>query len=194
MKQSSMVCSFGTTTSHWILAISLAFSLVVASTMLQAQTSAAAQDPSGKTPRVVLPLIVGVFNGQVVDYLLTEASDQSVAQALDVNYSPILANAITGGAVDDIYQVTNFNQGRLLASAPVTAGPGNTNPSYAPDWRLNLVTWNTTPHLLTSEQQILAAEQQGLLSVVKTGIVVNCPVIFTPAGGLFPGAHIIGPK
>jgi hypothetical protein len=141
---------------------------------------------------VILPLIAGYYNGQLADYILTEASDPSVAQELDVNYSPILANAIAGGAVDDIYQVTNFNQGRVLASAPVPAGPGNTNQNYSPDWQLDLVTWNTTPHLLTSEQQILNAEQQGLLSVVKSGIVVNCPVIFTPSGGLFPGALIVG--
>ena len=41
-------------------------------------------------------------------------------------------------------------------------------------------------------RHIKYAKQQGLLTVVRTGIVVNCPVIFTPSGGLFHGAQIIG--
>lgn len=195
MKGSRTWRNFSTTNIQWVLAIGLTLSLAVASGTLQAQTPETAQAPNAQpvpNRRVIVPLIVGYYNGQVADYLLTETSDQTVAQELNVNYSPILANAISGGAVDDIYQVTNFNQGRVLASAPLPAGPGNTNQNYSPDWQLNLVTWNTTPRLLMSEQQILNAEQQGLLSVVKTGIVVNCPVIFTPSGGLFPGAQIIG--
>lgn len=195
MKRSRTWRNFSTTNIHWVLAIGLVLSLAVASGALQAPTSQTTQGPNTQrvpNRRVILPLIVGYYNGQIADYILTEASDQSVAQQLDVNYAPILANAIAGGAVDDIYQVTNFNQGRVLASAPVPAGPGNQNQNYSPDWRLDLVTLNTTPYLLTSEQQILNAEQQGLLTVVRTGIVVNCPVIFTPSGGLFPGAQIIG--
>jgi hypothetical protein len=46
--------------------------------------------------------------------------------------------------------------------------------------------------VLKSEEEVLSARDQGLVTVVKTNIVVNCPVIYTPYGGLFPNAKIIG--
>jgi hypothetical protein len=55
------------------------------------------------------------------------------------------------------------------------------------------VTWRsgTTPYKLKSEEEVLNAQSQGLVDIVKTNIVVNCPVIFTPYGGLLPTAKII---
>jgi hypothetical protein len=38
---------------------------------------------------------------------------------------------------------------------------------------------------------VLEARDQGLVAITKTNIVVNCPVIYTPAGGLLPMAKII---
>ncbi len=69
-----------------------------------------------------------------------------------------------------------------------------TDPNYTPLWQVSTVTWNsgTTPHTLKSEEEVLNARDQGLVTVVKTNIVVNCPVIYTPAGGLLPTAKIIG--
>jgi hypothetical protein len=46
--------------------------------------------------------------------------------------------------------------------------------------------------VLKSEEEVLSAQSQGLVTIVKTNIVVNCPVIYTPAGGLLPTAKIIG--
>jgi len=56
------------------------------------------------------------------------------------------------------------------------------------------VTWNagTTPYVLKSEEDVLNAETQGVVTIVKTNLVVNCPVIYTPFGGLLPTAKIIG--
>lgn len=127
-------------------------------------------------------------------YIQTEASDQGLAQQQDVNYVSLLSNAISAGAVDDIYHVTNFKQGNVIPSAPIPAGPGNTDPNYSPLWQVSLVTWNsgTTPHVLKSEEDVLSARDQGLVTIVKTNIVVNCPVIYTPFGGLFPNAKILG--
>ena len=82
----------------------------------------------------------------------------------------------------------------MIPSAPIPAGPGNTDPNYSPLWQVSTVTWNagTTPYVLKSEEAVLNARNQGLVTVVKTNIVVNCPVIYTPYGGLFPNAKIIG--
>ena len=48
--------------------------------------------------------------------------------------------------------------------------------------------------MLKSEEDVLNAKAGGLVSVVKTSIVVNCPVIYTPYGGLLPTAKIIGDR
>jgi 6-phosphogluconolactonase (cycloisomerase 2 family) len=88
--------------------------------------------------------------------------------------------------------VTNFKQANVIPSAPIPAGPDNADPDYSPLWQVNTVTWNqgTTPHTLRSEDEVKAAETDGLVKIVKTNIVVNCPVIFTPQGGLLPTAKI----
>src|SRR5438067_87379 len=98
--------------------------------------------PRISNPRVVLPLVQCWYKGQVAYYIQTEASDAGLAQQQGVNYVPRLANVITADAVDDIYHVTNFTQGNVIPSAPIPAGPGNTDPAYSPLWQVSLVTWN----------------------------------------------------
>jgi hypothetical protein len=171
------------------LPVALLISLVGSPTSLRAQDNNSVQNPS-----VILPLVHCWYKGKVAYYIQTDASDPSYASQQGVNLVPELANAIAGGAVDDIYHVTNFNQGNVIPSAPIPAGPGNTDPNYTPLWQVSLVTWKsgTTPHTLKSEEEVLNARSQGLVDIVKTNIVVNCPVIFTPYGGLLPTAKIIG--
>jgi hypothetical protein len=145
---------------------------------------------------VILPLVQCWYKGKVAYYIQTEASDKALAQQQDVNYVPLLANVLSASpaAVDDIYHVTNFTQGNVIPSAPIPAGPGNTDPNYSPLWQVSLVTWNqgTNPYVLKSEEDVKTAEANGLVTIVKTNIVVNCPVIYTPYGGLLPKAKIIG--
>jgi hypothetical protein len=70
----------------------------------------------------------------------------------------------------------------VITSAPIPAGPGNSDPNYTPLWQVSLVTWKSgaTPHVLKSEEEALNAQSQGLVTIFKTNIVVNCPVIYTP--------------
>ena len=137
------------------------------------------------------PIVFCWFKGKPALYIQTDASDPTVALQQDVNYVPLLTNAISANpsAVDDIYVVTNYKQGNVIPSAPIPAGPKNTNPNYSPLWQVSTVTWKaggTTPHTLKSEEEVLAAARAGFVTVTKTNIVVNCPVIFTPEGGKFP--------
>lgn len=172
----------------------LAAAIVITGAGLSPSLQAQSANTVRQTPYVVLPLVQCWYKGKVAYYIQTEASDEGLAKQQDVNYVPQLSNAIAGGAVDDIYHVTNFTQGNVIPSAPIPAGPGNTDPNYSPLWQVSLVTWNsgTTPHVLKSEEDVLNAQSQGLVTIVKTNIVVNCPVIYTPVGGLFPTAKIIG--
>jgi hypothetical protein len=146
-----------------------------------------------KYTTVKLPLVNCWYKGQVAYYIQTEASDQDVARQQNVHFVARLADTITANAVDDIYVVTNFTQGNVIPSAPIPAGPDNADPEYTPLWRVSTVTWKsgTTPHTLTSEEDVQAAADAGMVTIEQTNIVVNCPVIFTPEGGLLPTASLL---
>lgn len=142
---------------------------------------------------LVLPSVSGWFNGKIALYASTDTSDQATATSNKLNYAPTLANAANTGAVDDIYTLTNFAQSNIVSSAPQLAGPTNTNKTYSPLWQLSKVTWvqGSNPHTLKSEQAVLDAKASGLVTVEKTNIIINCPIIYTPEGGLLPHAHIV---
>lgn len=176
----------------------LVLSLGLPLAMLPASSHAAA----GEVPAVVrqvieLPLVSGWHEGREVQYVTTDVSDAAAALEMGANYVPRLAYALMPavpghpGAVERIYRIANFKQGSVLPSIPMPAGAGNVNRNYSPLWQVYVAQWaaGATPHLLRSEEEILAAEEKGLLTVVKSNIVVNCPVVFAAGTGL-PGAAI----
>jgi hypothetical protein len=136
-----------------------------------------------------LPIAIGWFNGEPCLYISTDASDPDVAAAFKANYAPALANA---SSPVPIYAVTNFAQGNIVPSAPTPAGPGNKSQGYSPLWQVNMVTWNAgvTPQLLRSEQDVLAMQMAGSLTVTKTNIIVNCSIVWTQQGGALPGTTV----
>jgi hypothetical protein len=176
------------------LPLTMLISVAGSPALARAQDGNRGPQPPITGPRVILPLVQCWYKGKVAYYIQTDASDQSIAAQFGINYVPLLSGAIDGQAVDDIYHVTNFNQGNVIPSAPIPAGPGNTDPNYSPNWQLSLVTWRsgTTPYILKSEEDVLDAQSKGLVDIVKTNIVINCPVIYTPYGGKLPSAMIIG--
>jgi hypothetical protein len=176
-----------------VSAAALTFALALIATA-GAFAPAYAADADTTSYTVELPLIPGWFKGKAILYLQTEASDPGLAQSQHATYAAKLANAIsaTPAAVDDIYAVTNYTQANVVPSAPLPEGPSNTNPDYTPLWQVSLVTWANPvqARLLTSEEDVLAAVAAGQVTVQKTNIVVNCSIISSPQGGLFPQAHI----
>ncbi len=166
-----------------------------ASTLAPASAATASRDRDGNDYEAYVPLTTGWYRGRISLYLSTDASDRSVARATHTNYAPKLANAIASNpsSVDDIYQFTNFKQGNVLPSTPRPAGPENDDPAYTPLWQLSLVTWKpgVSPRVLRSEDAILDARDRGLVSIRKTNVVINCPVVYTPSGGLLYGVHIL---
>jgi hypothetical protein len=51
-----------------------------------------------------------------------------------------------------------------------------------------MVRWNdhSRPRALTSEQAILTAADANEVSVERTSIVINCPIIWNASGGALP--------
>lgn len=156
---------------------------------LEASEQRAAAARGQRTVRATLPVAVGWFNGQPCLYISTDASDPDVAAAFNANYAPAIANATSPAA---IYAVTNFAQGNIVPSAPQPAGSGNTSQAYSPLWQVNTVTWNAgvTPQILRSEQDVLAMQRAGSVTVTKTNMVVNCSIVWTPQGGALPGTTV----
>lgn len=170
--------------------------------VLDALNAAAGGNVSSK---VSLPLQAGFYNNKTALYITPEVGvtpgsgfaslANTVAEGFNSNFVPAAFSTLPGsGALDDIYVFTNFTQGNVLASAPNPAGPANTNTDYSPLWQVNLVSWNSgrRPRALTSEADILKAASVGEVTITKTDITVECSVIFTPGGGLLPGAKILG--
>jgi hypothetical protein len=157
------------------------------------------------SPRVSLPLQVGFFNGATALYITPEvgvdpnapaaviAAAKQVATGFNSNFIPQNFGTLPNSpAVDDIFVFTNFTQGNVLASAPHPAGPANTDTNYSPLWQVSLVSWNSgrQSRALTSQTDITDAAAAGDITIQKTPIIVECSVIFTPGGGLLPGAKI----
>ena len=171
-----------------------AATLLASAAALTPVATARAQDTAEASPvAVVLPLIVGWFNGKPAPYITTEASDPDVARQMKANYVARLGAAADTDVVDDIYTITNFTQSNIIPSRPKPAGPRNKDQDYTPLWQVSAVTWSqgAKPVLLRSEADVKSALSSGLVTVTKTKIVVNCPVIFTPSGGLLPGAVLL---
>src|SRR3989442_10028160 len=113
----------------------------------QGPTSFEEAPPTSK-PVVVLPLRRGTAAGHLVYYVITDASDLTVAQDLGVNYTPKLANAAGTSAVQrssssdptsiDVPAGVDFSPEHVLVASatgfpPSAAAPGAVgNTGYSP--------------------------------------------------------------
>ena len=81
-----------------------------------------------------------------------------------------------GNIVVPLFAVTNGVAGQHNVTGD-TIAPGQT--AYPPLWAISKVTWRagTTPRLLTSYAAIDKAAKAGQVTVTKTTLVVNCPLV-----------------
>ncbi len=175
-------------------------------TLLAACSSTGNHAPASQRPQpdwrnaseVRLPLLTAWADGKLVRYITTEASHPGAAQKMQAHYVPQLANALPPNprppgypsTLARVYEVSNFKQNNVFSSVPLPSGHENRDADYSPLWRVHMVHWlpGHSPRLLNSEEAILAAEEKKELRIEQTGIVVNCPVLFSAAGGSLPGA------
>jgi hypothetical protein len=132
-----------------------------------------------------IPMAKGYENGNEIFFIVTDASDEKVAQqatkllGFKVNFSPLLSQT-PESALGQAYAFTNGTSGKgpFGFQIPVlSAKPGDTG--YSPLLQINTVTWkdNSSARELKSVQEIMGAEKNGSLTINKTGIVVNHPAI-----------------
>lgn len=148
------------------------------------------------TGYAALPLQQAWFEGQRVQYISTDVNDAAMAQALGINHAPRLGDALPEeprrpgqrSALERVYKFVAKQQASVFASVPRPVGPSSQDGSYSPLWRIVEVRWRDgrTVRLLDSEEAVLAAEEQGEVSLTMTPIIINCPVLRTERGGALP--------
>jgi hypothetical protein len=154
----------------------------------------AATGSSNPARTVSLPLNFAWMDAHKVEYVTTDISDPTMAQALGVNLVPRLAQAIAApgrpSLVERVYKFVDDSQITVFQSAPTPSGPKNSEKSYSPLWRMVLVRWKQPPRAreLKSEEEIFRAEDAGDLSLEVTNIVVNCPITRSIGGEAIRGA------
>jgi len=125
-------------------------------------------------PTVSQPVVYGYYDSHVDTMLSTDVSNKSQATAKQLNYAPTLL-AQPASKDPSLYMVS----GTAAPNQPVVFNtePGETD--YSPLWQEVTVTWKpgVKPVLLVKDDQINMLASKGQLTLTKTGIVLNCPIV-----------------
>ena len=139
---------------------------------------------------VIMPMIDGYYSGNKVYFLHTEVSDSAMADMMSemINFPTLHVPELKNIPEDQMARVYVFTNG-VPGSEPYGGGPFmfqidvfDSIPGQAEysQFRIPyLVTWNddTSPRILTSESEILKAESDGKVTIEKSTLVVNAPMI-----------------
>ncbi|MEX2556514.1 MAG: hypothetical protein WEB06_12920 [Actinomycetota bacterium] len=121
----------------------------------------------------------GVVEGKDVFFIRTDASDEAYAKAEKLVWVPKLSGLASRGPAGDAYLVTG---GTADQAVVLSSEPGRTD--FTPAWRINRVSWQAEPRPLRSVAEVKAAETKGDVSVERTSIVMNGPVVKWSTGEL----------
>ncbi len=140
-----------------------------------------------------IPLHRGLYNGESVYYIITDSSEQkhadiiTNAQKWKVELAPLLANA-PKEALSTTYIFTNGIKGDGIhgfQEEVFTSTPAQSDTYSALTSHIH-VTWNDakSAELLDSEESVLAAQEQGLVTLTQLPVVINMPQVMWPEGQL----------
>lgn len=151
-------------------------------------------------PRVTLPASAGWYADRRLLYITTEITDLAMAERAGYTYAPRLRDAVpvypkppdVRTVLERVYKFPGGEQDAVFASAPTPPGPASRDASYSPLWIAYLVRWKdgVARRTLTSEDAVLAAEESHEITVERTTIVINCPIVWTESGGPLPRAVV----
>ena len=150
-----------------------------------------------KPPVLSLKVLEGWVDGTAVYYVTTDVSDKKVASLMHANYAPRLKDAIPRypksptdkTVLERVYAFPGGEQQKnVFASAPKPVGSGSGDPNYSPLWLMFEVKWLKEDKVseLTSEGDIFRAEAKGWVTISRTSVVVNCPVVGLESGPFLP--------
>jgi hypothetical protein len=132
-----------------------------------------------------IPISKGYIDGNIAYFIATDASDEHAVSSITnntgfpVNYAPLLNNTLELMRGQG-YVFLNGVQGEAPGGfqLPVAnAIPGDKD--YSPIWETNFVKWNdnATARELKSVEEIVAAQENGELTITETNIIVNSPAV-----------------
>ncbi len=136
------------------------------------------------------PLVQGIYNGEEVLFIHTEASDPDVANLLTDMMGPQVVT------VPSLAEVPETILGKVYVFTNGVAGAGPMgyqpdvfdsipgDPNYTPLRALHLVTWQevAAPRQLDSVPDIEAAAEVGEVEIEASGVVANLPILVWPGG------------
>jgi len=153
---------------------------------------------------ITVPMIDGYFNGEKVYFMHTEVSDKEMAEMMSmmINFPTLHVSNLKNISPDEMAKVYVFTNG-ISGSGPYGGGPFmyqidifDSIPGqmgYSQFRVPHLVTWsdNSTPRVLTSVDKVLEAESSGELTIQKTDLVVNVPMVVWKSGGIEQRASML---
>lgn len=131
----------------------------------------------------------GHVDGTDVMFIRTDASDRDFAEQEGLVFVPLMANALQAeGSYANLYLFINGadGQGTVLTSVPG-------HDEYTPAFRVHHVSFAGEPELLTSEGDILDAEEDGRVTVEQTDVIVNYPFVRWGDDGLPVDPDLVEP-
>ncbi|MAS35403.1 MAG: hypothetical protein CL610_15440 [Anaerolineaceae bacterium] len=136
------------------------------------------------------PLVRGIYEGDELFFIHTEASDLDVASLLTEMMGPQVVTVpgladIPDELLGNVYVFTNgVNGGGPMGFQPDIFDSIPGDEVYTPLRALNLVTWQAgaAPRMLDSVAEIEAAQAKGEVVIERPGIVVNMPILVWPGG------------
>lgn len=154
----------------------------------QAMSGGAMQPANGNG--VTVPPVEGLYAGERVLFVHTEASDPEVAGLLtDMMGSPVLVvpelARVPASALAAVYVFTNgVEGGGPMGFQPDVFDSAPGGPGYSPLREVRLVTWEegAGPRLLDSAEAVEEAGRRGEVRIEPTGVVVNMPFLAWPGG------------
>lgn len=136
------------------------------------------------------PLVRGLYDGEELFFIHTEASDPDVATLLTDMMGPEVIVVPSLAEIDEdilayVYVFTNGLSGMgPMGFQPDVFDSVPGEDDYSPLRAIQLVTWaeDTTPRLLDNVEAIQAAEAAGELDIERSGVVVNMPILVWAGG------------
>jgi len=153
---------------------------------------------------ITMPMIDGYYNGEKVFFVHTEVSDADMAQMMSmmINFPTLHVSDLNNIPQEEMSKVYVFTNG-IPGSGPYGGGPFMFQidifdvipgqEGYSQFRTPHLVSWNenSTPRLLISVDDLLESEANGEVSIEKTDLVVNAPMIVWKSDGMEQRASMI---